>query len=1526
MNENKINSHYLSISYKSLINKNIIHAFLFLVEMALIFLQILEIYYYNFKSSQNNNKIYFSPLDYLTIKINKITNVIKAILYPIIIIIILITSYVFNSYRLKINIITIIMINISEILFYRLFPLILFNYLFIFKRFYLIINIAFTIPYILSLVLNFTKNHLFLFFPNLINYPYDTFSMIIDLHLLFIKLFLSLSKMGPNQNISKFNFILSISFIFVLLFYLSYIMMCKSYYLMNNIILNTIRYSIILSVSISIIIILFIDKNKLFHIYFIIAFCNIFILCLVIVCYFYDPYKFAKFEKDDNIENVYYYFFMFDRDKNQYFLIEEKIEDHISKCNMCNLCKKFNNIKNSKDKENIDLFKIIYNGNDNLFNLINNILRKIKKNDKKSFINNSYFLINIIYTFCMAINQKNDNILINIELLFEIINSDNQPILEENNISLGRIKFTNDFLLKANQVIQEIYDILEEKWINIKIKKFFKLGDEIEKLKYNDIKSNINNNFGVQNFNDGNIEGLPNCSNLLTICSLFYEEFFNEIISNSGISIRDNPNILEDLINNNYKTNKQITLEIDILSFEVKIIRAGGKINKYENKNFFDFFLNLCKNNQIFEMKEVLLNSNNNSDLKAKKSKKKSPKLLKGIEKEKQYLNFNFLIEENENNQIFCNLLKLKLSLILSTHINNKIYLNGIYILDNDIIITEETKNEEYLLFFGNRKQIKNYLNKTKIINTSNKNTNNNNNTNNNSNINYNYDANNKIKIKKIKNEKYLGNERLVKSSTFSLTNKNYNIYHFLITKKQSIYKITNINNDQMQMNNLEEEQMNLLNKVTNKTFLFNDLASHASSGNNSVGRNTLISYNRENKKVHKNENETKELKIIKYVLFLIIVIFLICMITLSFTLTKSYNKLKEIIDFYLSFKDYSNIFYNLFFSALSLGCIAESKNSTKCTPYLSDITSILYANISEEVSTSDLQTFIDKYLLYQNQLLTEDLNNKFINLVKSLSKFQGGLALEKFNTITKHYKINQVVQNKTELSLKTEYISFNDFNLLIISRFSSLVININDTYQPIYILNKTGPDVFNNIFPTLKLSSYQENFYLIILDFKKYSEDLNSYINEVSFYFSNNNSKLKNSIYFFINFVLFFVIIIFIMLFLLIFIYLVIMLKTINKINNELNEKINSNNNISIKEIMKNKIDNLKLLLKFHYNDINKTIYNLNKIYDDYRDSYNLKIKEELKLLKKEGKKEIEKEAKTPNFVKLVSTIKKYKLYKYSFRKRIYLYMLIFIVIMILTTYFINLYLWIEFFAEYNKSLKWNLINENIILATNKLISNYLLMIYDNQTLEEISDEYESKDFISYIFNELGPLYSLAKFGKYKSIIDYSEKNYNCFDFFNNYENEISKKLKEKFADEKNKFNDTFDYFCSWSGVFSFKNYKTIYLQLFSLVQKGMEIFNNIEYSNIIEFINNKDVIKIDLIYLTIYSFLLDSVIKNYKKIFLSLTEYISYYLIVTNAISYPLIFLLIFIIFFAYVRNVDNDCKKFIHIKNIFKVCNAN
>ena len=86
---------------------------------------------------------------------------------------------------------------------------------------------------------------------------------------------------------------------------------------------------------------------------------------------------------------------------------------------------------------------------------------------------------------------------------------------------------------------------------------------------------------------------------MLTICSIFYEELYNESISNSKIYIRDSQNLLEDLINNNYKNHKLITVEINIQNFQVKIMRAGGYMNKYENTCLFDLFPEIFKNKQI---------------------------------------------------------------------------------------------------------------------------------------------------------------------------------------------------------------------------------------------------------------------------------------------------------------------------------------------------------------------------------------------------------------------------------------------------------------------------------------------------------------------------------------------------------------------------------------------------------------------------------------------------------------------------------------------------------------------------------------------------------------------------------------------------------------------------------------------------------------------------------------------------------------------------------------------------------------
>ena len=506
-----INNHYLSISYKVLLNNEIIHSFFFLIEIFLIFLQIIEIYCNNFSNINNDKEGLICPFAYLIIEIDNLPLIIKNIIYPIIIIFIIINSVRFNTIRVRINIYSKIMINVLEILFYRILSLFFFDYLFILKDIYLILNIIITILFVIVLYLNFYKNHLFLYFPSLISYPYDSFSSIIDLHLLGVKIFISISSTSTNENIAKFFFGLSACIFFVLIFYLTYLMLYKSYYIMNNSLLNKIRYSILLSVCIVLILIFIIGKSEVNNIYFMISYCNILSVSILSIIYFYDPYYFVKFENDDNIENLFYYFFIFDRNKNRYLLIEEKLDEHLLRCNRCNLCKKYNKIKLTKDNKEIDLYNIISNSSCPVYKLMNKISRGIKKNGKKNFINNSYFLINIIYIYCMAINIKNSSIILNSELLFEIINSVNSSFLEDYKISLNHIKYTNNFLINANKVIQIIYNMLDEKKLSKKIEIFFELGEKLEQLKINEIKSNINSN------NNGNsIEGIPNCNNLLT--------------------------------------------------------------------------------------------------------------------------------------------------------------------------------------------------------------------------------------------------------------------------------------------------------------------------------------------------------------------------------------------------------------------------------------------------------------------------------------------------------------------------------------------------------------------------------------------------------------------------------------------------------------------------------------------------------------------------------------------------------------------------------------------------------------------------------------------------------------------------------------------------------------------------------------------------------------------------------------------------------------------------------------------------
>ena len=550
----------------------------------------------------------------------------------------------------------------------------------------------------------------------------------------------------------------------------------------------------------------------------------------------------------------------------------------------------------------------------------------------------------------------------------------------------------------------------------------------MQNFKNKENKFNINN-VNNTNYNGSNIKGLPNCHNLLIISSLFYEELYNEPISNSGILIRDSPNILEELNNQNYKNIKQITLQINIQSFNVKIIRAGGQMCKYVNYNFFDFFPSLFKNNQINYMKNILLHSNENLKINPKQNNKK----IKKKETEKQYINFLFIIEEKEDNEIYYRLLKLKLSLIFLTHINNKIYLNGIYSIDDNIILTEQKKDEEIILHFGKKELMGNKNRNKKHI------------------------------ITKNQNKKYYNGKIIAKEHSFYVGCKKYNIYHILSSKRASISNKSNSFKRALININRSANQNSSSNSMENKIYIFNDFSSQTSSTESIITKNALI-YNKSNKNIKNNDQITNQFKYIGYTLIYSF-IGLFAFIIIQFIVLNYYrNDFHQIIRFYFIFKDYSIIYNHLFFSIISLVCTANSPNSFDCRNNIKIVSNILANNtdISDELITSFYIDF-NQIFFEANEVLVEMINNRLNRLTDYLSKEQSNINY--FNAYKTHYLINQILsENKIILSIKEENITFNDFILLVTSRFSILSKDMKDFNQPIYNLNKTGMYIFNNV------------------------------------------------------------------------------------------------------------------------------------------------------------------------------------------------------------------------------------------------------------------------------------------------------------------------------------------------------------------------------------------------------------------------------------------------------------------------------
>ena len=455
-------------------------------------------------------------------------------------------------------------------------------------------------------------------------------------------------------------------------------------------------------------------------------------------------------------------------------------------------------------------------------------------------------------------------------------------------------------------------------------------------------------------------------------------------------------------------------------------------------------------------------------------------------------------------------------------------------------------------------------------------------------------------------------------------------------------------------------------------------------------------------------------------------------------------------------------------------------------------------------------------------------------------------------------------------------------------------------------------------------MNIYQQNIYLLILDFKSFASYFDIAIEQIgwnSFYLK---KKLRSTIYIIwsFNLLLFIIIVTFISGY--IIMYFVIIINLLKTINNKLNEKLGDT---LIKDYMKRKIDNLKLLLSFYEKDINDTINELNNVYSSYRENYNQKIKEESKSLRREGK--IVVKNKNIECFKSFKTIKNNNIIKYSGKKNLYLYSILSIIIICLLIFIYIIVIWILFFSKDVSVTNWVLQSEKVCSVTYRLMTSLYIMMFNNHTLDDISKDYQTEDFIASSYNEVYNLYDNGKYlNSVSDIIVFNVYNivFECYNFYEKLDNSIFDKLKNKFSNQLLQLLFTMNFFCEWSNVMKFKNYKTIYLQMFNRVKILMEDFKNSKYSDVVKFIFNKEIVKIEIMFLITYVYLFDIMYTNIQSCIKTMMTKIGENIIMAEAFYISILVVLVISIVFIFIRNVNKDSKKLIKIRKVFKLCNIN
>ena len=247
------------------------------------------------------------------------------------------------------------------------------------------------------------------------------------------------------------------------------------------------------------------------------------------------------------------------------------------------------------------------------------------------------------------------------------------------------------------------------------------------------------------------------------------------------------------------------------------------------------------------------------------------------------------------------------------------------------------------------------------------------------------------------------------------------------------------------------------------------------------------------------------------------------------------------------------------------------------------------------------------------------------------------------------------------------------------------------------------------------------------------------------------------------------------------------------------------------------------------------------------------------------------------------------------------------------------------------NNILEWTNLTKGLSSSTNILMTNFLIMAFTNQSFMELSSSLPNKDLTSYIYSKLTNLYEAGQYvNNYENILIYTEKNiaYDCSKFYLNLDYPYFNLLLEKYklTEDIDRFYFSLYFFCQMSNIMSLKNYKTIYMKIFNPIENIMQNFKTGNYTEIIDFISYNNFAGMEIIFFIVCVYLLDLLNTNIQIILLNILVEINNKIDILGIIYIKGFLHLTLSIYFSFTRNINKDCRNFMQMKKIFKICNIN